>query len=69
MAQIDFEGFLFSTYAGVYKSMVVWPHPLIKSRSDKKKGYFQSPLGSNKQCLYCWQWHLVFLTYIAGSDL
>ena len=25
------EGFLFSTYAGVYKSMLFWPHPLIKS--------------------------------------
>ena len=25
------EGFLFSTYAGVYKSMLFWPRPLIKS--------------------------------------
>ena len=25
------EGFLFSTHAGVYKSMQFWPHPLIKS--------------------------------------
>ena len=25
------EGFLFSTYSGVYKSMPFWPHPLIKS--------------------------------------
>ena len=24
------EGSLFSTYAGVYKSMQFWPHPLIK---------------------------------------
>ena len=23
------EGFLFSTYADVYKSMQFWPHPLI----------------------------------------
>ena len=25
------EGFLFSTYAGVYKSMLFWPHPFMLS--------------------------------------
>ena len=26
------EGFLFSTYAGVYKSMPFWPHPFYVKR-------------------------------------